>query len=156
MSRRIALLLLSLLLLAVPVLTAAAEEELFDTAAAAAAREQGIAALRHRNIDAAIEAFEDAVAAAPDAESYYLLGYAYYVKGKAGDAESRQKAMENFNQAYEINPNFTPSKFKPEDITMPGAQQPAAQSLGAAAPESKKEPVPASAAQPQTAPTGTK
>ncbi|MDH4162884.1 MAG: tetratricopeptide repeat protein [Nitrospirota bacterium] len=143
---RTALILMSLVIFSAMLSPARAEEELFDTKAAAAYREQGVNLLKQKNYDAAIDALEDAVASAPDAESYYLLGYAYYIKGKkTGDAESRMKAVENFNQAYQINPNFSPNKFKPEDITMPAAGQTEEQPLGAAAPE-KQAPQPASAA----------
>ena len=152
MRIRIALIMLFTLFFSSMPLPASAEEDLFDTEAAATYREQGLAALRHKNFDAAIDAFEEAIAASPDADSYYLLGYAYYLKGKkTGDEESRMKASENFSQAYQINPNFTPSKFKPEELVAPPAGQ--AEGLGAAAPASKRETPPA--AQPKSAPTGT-
>jgi tetratricopeptide (TPR) repeat protein len=103
--------------------TAGPEEELFDTKAAAAHMEKGVHLLKAKKIDAAIEEFEVAVAAAPEAEAYYLLGYAYYLKGRTGDEDARQKAIENFDMAYQINPNFSPNKFKPsEPITVPGTQ----------------------------------
>jgi len=156
MPMRISLILLSLAMFVGLLSPALAEEELFDTKAAAEYRQQGIESLRHKDYNAAIEAFEDAVASSPDAESYYLLGYAYYMKGKMGDDESRIKAVENFNQAYQISPNFTPSKFKPEDITMPAAGQPGEQSLGDAAPATRKDAAPApQAPQPKSETTAT-
>jgi len=162
MRTRLALFLLFLLLCSS--LPSSAEEELFDTQTALTYRDQGLAALRHKNYDAAINAFEEAVSVSPDAESYYLLGYAYYLKGKTGDGESRQKAIENFNQAYQINSNFTPSKFKPEELVMTPAGK--AEGIGAAAPAAKQEtqaaPVPpksepstTTAPQPATGPTST-
>ncbi len=144
MRMRFSLLLLFVLLFnAVPSIAPAEEENLFDTEAATTYREQGLTALRHKNFDAAIEAFEDAVAASPDAESYYLLGYAYYLKGKAGDGDSRQKAVENFNEAYQIDPNFTPSKFKPEEMMAPQAGGEGEQTLGGMAPAGKQAATPA-------------
>ena len=38
------------------------------------------------------------------------------MKGKtSNDNGSRKKAVENFDKAYELNPNFTPTRFKPEE-----------------------------------------
>jgi tetratricopeptide (TPR) repeat protein len=88
-------------------------EEPFDTATAAKHVEQGVAFLKAKNFDAAINEFEEAASVNPDAEAYYYLGYAYYLKGKKGDGESRKKSRESFEKAYEINPNFTPSRYKP-------------------------------------------
>jgi tetratricopeptide (TPR) repeat protein len=55
-----------------------------------------------------------------EAEAYYYAGYAYYLKGRSGDEDSRQKSVEYFDRAYEINPNFSPNKFKPTE-PVPGA-----------------------------------
>ena len=128
------------MLFAVPALAPAAEEELFDTKAAAANIEKGMKHLKAKKYDAAIEALEEAVAAAPNAEAHYWLGYAYYMKGRKGDEDARQRSIENFEQAYQINPNYTPSKLKPETIMAPGAQQAGESSLSSAAPASKLEP----------------
>ena len=133
---------------------AAAEEELFDTKAAAAHIEKGIHHLKSKKTDAAIQEFEEAVAAAPEAEAYYLLGYAYYLKSKSGDEDARQKSIENFDMAYQINPNFSPNKFKPaEPIAVP-AGKPSGESIPATlAPASKLAPAPPAApAQPQSPP----
>jgi tetratricopeptide (TPR) repeat protein len=92
-----------------------AGEELFDTKAAAVHVEKGITHLKEKKYDAAIKELEEAVTIDPDAEAYYYLGYAYYMKGKKGDAESRKKSVESFDKAYELNPSFTPSRFKPAD-----------------------------------------
>ncbi len=101
---------------------ARAAEELFDTKAASAHIEKGINHLKSKNYDAAIKEFEESASVSPDAEPYYYLGYAYYMKAKkTNDPESRKKSMENFAKAYELNPNFTPSRFKPE-ATPPEAE----------------------------------
>jgi tetratricopeptide (TPR) repeat protein len=131
-----------LTLFLVPALAPAEEEELFDTKTAVASMEKGSKLLAAKKYDEAIEALEEAVAAAPNAEAHYLLGYAYYMKGRKEDNEdARQKAIENFDQAYQIDPNFTPSKFEPETITAPGAAQSSDEMTpAAAAPASKLEP----------------
>src|SRR5512136_2569866 len=132
-------LLVLLVMVASPVM--AAEEDLFDTKAAIEQREKGRQLLNTRKYDAAIEALEEAVNAAPDAEAYYLLGYAYYMKGKSGDEESRQKAKENFEEAYQLDPNVSPNKFKPgEPVPAPASAPAGEQSLGAAAPAGKQAP----------------
>jgi tetratricopeptide (TPR) repeat protein len=135
--------------------TAVAEEELFDTKAAAAHIEKGIHLLKAKKTDAAIQEFEEAVAAAPEAEAYYLLGYAYYLKSKTGDDDARQKSIENFDMAYQINPNFSPNKFKPaEPINLPGGNPSGEATPAAVAPASKLAPAPPAApAQPQAPPT---
>ncbi len=92
-----------------------AEEELFDTKAASQHLDQGVAYLKAKNFDAAISEFETSAGINPDAEAYYYLGYAYYLKGRTGDEESRNKSRENFERAYEIDPNFSPSRFKPTE-----------------------------------------
>jgi tetratricopeptide (TPR) repeat protein len=89
-----------------------AEDELFDTAGAAALTNQGIQDLMVGHYDAAIEALEESVSIDPQAPAFYYLGYAYYMKSKKGDGESRTKAMENFDKAYEMDPSFTPVKIK--------------------------------------------
>jgi tetratricopeptide (TPR) repeat protein len=94
---------------------AVAEEDLFDTKAASAYLEKGIGHLRSQKYDAAINELEESVAIAPEAEAYYYLGYAYYMKGRSGDSDSRKKSIENFDKAYELNPNFSPNRFKPSE-----------------------------------------
>ena len=93
-----------------------AEEELFDTKEANSYFEQGIKYLQTKKLDSAVTALEESVSIAPNAEAYYFLGYAYYLKGRSGDAESRKKAIENFENAYELEPGFTPTKYKPENV----------------------------------------
>ncbi len=90
-------------------------EELFDTATATKHMEQGIAFLKAKKYDAAVGEFEESAEVNPDAEAYYYLGYTYYLKGRKGDDASRKKSRENFDKAYEINPNFSPSRFKPTE-----------------------------------------
>ena len=90
----------------------AAQEDLFDTKAAGALYEQGMNHLRSNKLEEAITAFEESLSIAPDARTYYFLGYAYYLKGKSGDIDSRKKAMESFEQAYELEPDFSPTKYE--------------------------------------------
>jgi tetratricopeptide (TPR) repeat protein len=94
---------------------AGAEEGLFDTKAAAEHIDKGIAHLKEKKYDAAVAELEEAVSINPDAEAYYYLGYAYYMKGRKGDAESRKKSIECFDKAYELNPGFSPGRFKPAE-----------------------------------------
>jgi tetratricopeptide (TPR) repeat protein len=121
-------------------LSAHAAEELFDTKAAVQHMEQGIAFLKSGNYDSAVEEFEESAAISPDAEAFYYLGYAYYQKSRKGDADSRSKSRENFEKAYEIDPNFSPTRFKPSEP--------------APAPVQKQEQT-APAAQPATQPSST-
>jgi tetratricopeptide (TPR) repeat protein len=98
------------------------EEPLFDTKAAAEDLEKGLGLVKAKKYDEAVQLFEEAAATNPDveAEAYYYAGYAFYLKSKSGDEDSRQKSIEYFDRAYEINPNFSPNKFKPTE-PMPGA-----------------------------------
>jgi tetratricopeptide (TPR) repeat protein len=114
MRRTMIKLLVSAVVLAA-VQLAYAEEDLFDTKAAAAHVEKGIDHLKEKKYDAAIKELEEAVTINPEAEAYYYLGYAYYMKGRKGDAESRKRSVECFEKAYELNPGFTPSRFKPAE-----------------------------------------
>ena len=114
---------------------ARAAEELFDTKAASAHIEKGINHLKSKNYDAAIKEFEESASVSPDAEPYYYLGYAYYMKAKkTNNPESRKKSMENFAKAYELDPNFTPSRFKPE-ATPPEAEEAKQKKAEPAAPD---------------------
>lgn len=114
MRRTLVILLVSAVVLT-GVQLAYAGEELFDTKAAAVHIEKGVAHLKEKKYDAAINELEEAVTINPDAEAYYYLGYAYYMKGRKGDAESRKRSVECFDKAYELNPGFTPSRFKPAE-----------------------------------------
>jgi tetratricopeptide (TPR) repeat protein len=87
-------------------------EDLFDTAAAAKHMDQGFTFLKAKKYDAAVKEFEEAASVNPDAEAYYYLGYAYYIKGRNGDEESRKKSRENFAKTYEIDSNFSPTRVK--------------------------------------------
>src|SRR3990172_5422312 len=114
-----------------------AGDELFDTATASKHMEQGISCLKAKDFDAAITEFDESAAIAPEAEVYYYLGYAYYMKSRTGDGESRRLSRENFEKAYEIDPNFSPTRFKPSEpaprhatksvATAPVAPEPATQ-----------------------------
>jgi Tfp pilus assembly protein PilF len=128
------LILMLALLFAVGVQMAAAEEELFDTKAAESYLEKGISHLRTKNVDAAVDALEESVSIAPEAEAYYYLGYAYYLKGRGGDGESRKRSIESFEKAYELNPQFSPSRFKPAENAEPGKQMNPEPGLPAAPP----------------------
>jgi len=119
MRKTLVLVVICLLLSAITAV-ASAEEELFDTKAAAVHLEKGLAQLRAKNLDAAIEELEESVSIDPDAEAYYYLGYAYYLKGRSGDAASRKKSIDNFDKAYELDPNFSPNRHKPAEI--PGSR----------------------------------
>ena len=90
-------------------------EEVFDTATASRHLEQGISHLKAKDFDAAITEFDESASISPEAEAYYYLGYAYYMKSKKSDGENRQRALENFDRAYEIDPNFSPTRFKPSE-----------------------------------------
>jgi tetratricopeptide (TPR) repeat protein len=117
-------------------------DEVFDTATASKHLEQGISHLKAKDFDAAITEFDESASISPEAEAYYYLGYAYYMKSRKGDGENRQKALENFDRAYEIDPNFSPTRFKPSE---PAPQQ-------TATPTPAAEPVALQPAAPQ-APT---
>ena len=112
-------------MLSMAAVPAFAAEEVFDTATASKHLEQGISHLKAKDYDAAITEFDESAAVSPEAEAYYYLGYAYYMKGKKSDGENRQKALENFDRAYEIDPNFSPTRFKPSEPVPQQATSPA-------------------------------
>jgi tetratricopeptide (TPR) repeat protein len=107
-------------------------DELFDTAAASKHIERGISFLKAKDFDAAIKEFDESATIAPEAEAYYYLGYAYYMKSRKMDGESRRMSLDNFEKAYEIDPNFTPTRYQPSETPPPRA---------AAAPSPKAAPV---------------
>ncbi len=121
-----------------------AEEELFDTKAASEHIEKGIAQLKAKNFDAAIAEFEESATISPEAEAYYYLGYAYYLKGRSGDDESRKLSRENFEKAYEIDPRFSPTRYKPPEPALEKEQQPAQKANQA--PAMTEQPAPSSPA----------
>ncbi len=106
-----------------------AADELFDTAAATELTNQGVADLMVGRYDAAIEALEESAGIDPQASAFYYLGYAYYMKSKKGDDKSRTSAMENFNKAYELDPNFTPIKIKADEPAPAAPSSPTAPQL---------------------------
>jgi tetratricopeptide (TPR) repeat protein len=119
-----------------------ASDEIFDTATASKHLEQGISHLKAKDFDAAIVEFEESASIAPEAEAFYYLGYAYYMKSRKTDGEDRQKSLENFNEAYEIDPNFSPTRFKPSEPPPPQAVAPPA-AAEPIAPEPAEEQAPA-------------
>ncbi len=127
-----------------------AAEDLFDTNAAEKHIDQGIVFLKAKNFDAAIKEFDEASVILPDAESYYYLGYAYYLKGRSGDADSRKKSLEYFDKTYEIDPNFSPTRYKPAEAEVTEPRQPAKQEAATppAAPQPARPAEPAQPAQP--------
>ena len=90
-------------------------DDLFDTATASKLLESGISHLKAKDFDAAISEFDESASISPEAEAYYYLGYTYYMKSRKGNGENRQKALDNFDRAYEIDPNFSPTHFKPSE-----------------------------------------
>jgi tetratricopeptide (TPR) repeat protein len=107
---------------------ALAAEELFDTKAAAQHKEKGVALLQQKNYRAAVKEFEEASTIEPDAEAFYYLGYAYYMDAKTTDNEqSRKLSMENFQKAYDIDPNYTPTKLGAVETPPPASKKPAPQ-----------------------------
>jgi len=149
------------LMLGLVTLTAHAADELFDTKAAAEHIDKGIAYLKAKNFDDAVREFDESASISPEAEPYYYLGYAYYLKSRKGDEESRKLSLENFQKAYEIDPNFTPTRYKPAELSpLQRSQQPQTnatlapsmtqqQTAPAAEPEPQK---PAETEKPQTTP----
>ncbi len=107
-----------------------ATEELFDTRAAEKHIEQGITFLKAKNFDAAIKEFDEASVILPDAEAYYYLGYAYYLKGRSGDTDSRKRSLEYFDKVYEIDPNFSPTRYKPGETEVMEIKKPSKQEAG--------------------------
>ena len=107
-------------------------DEVFDTATASKHLEKGISYLKAKDFDAAITEFDESASISPEADAFYYLGYAYYMKSRKGDGENHKKALENFDQAYEIDPNFSPTRFKPSEpapqqtATPPPAAEPVA------------------------------
>jgi tetratricopeptide (TPR) repeat protein len=121
---RIPALVLFILLGATP-LAGHAGDELFDAKAATRHIEQGLAHLKAKNFDAAVHEFEESAAIYPDAEAYYFLGYTYYLKSRNGDGDSRRLSLEYFEKAYEIDPNFAPTRYKPAQPAPETPRQPA-------------------------------
>lgn len=137
------------ILLGLAPLAAHAADELFDTKEASQHIDQGIALLKAKNFDAAVSEFEKSAELNPDAEAYYYIGYAYYLKGRSGDEESRTLARENFEKAYEIEPNFSPTRYKPPQ---PAAFAPQPQSEVSATPAEAPPAAPQSQAAKSAAP----
>jgi len=78
-------------------------EELFDLNAAQAHFQQGLQYYFQKQYPDAIHEFEETVKINPDdARGYYFLGYSYY------QLREMEKAQEAFDQAYQLNPQYTP------------------------------------------------
>jgi len=111
-----------------------AQDELFDTKTAGTHVEKGLALLKEKKYDDAIAEFEEAADIYPAAESYYYLGYTFYLKGKKNDAASMKKSRENFDKAYELDPNFAPGKTRPVETIPPGTEIKSVESASTPAP----------------------
>lgn len=77
--------------------------------------EKGLQAYLKKDYRSAVKYLKEYVSQNPDAEAYYLLGYAnYMVKRKSGPKKGRRnfwgdtETAEYFRQAYLIDPNITP------------------------------------------------
>jgi phospholipid-binding lipoprotein MlaA len=83
---------------------------LFAAAASAAVPEEandfqsGVQYYNNKNYKAAVNQFREYVGNNPDPSAYYLIGYSMYKLGKLGEAD------EYFNEAYLIDPGFSPEK----------------------------------------------
>jgi tetratricopeptide (TPR) repeat protein len=115
-------------------------DELFDNATALRHMDQGISFLKAKDFNAAINEFEESAAIAPEAEAYYYLGYAYYMKSRKVDGESRRLSRENFEQAYEIDPNFSPTRYKPSEPASQPTTTPSTTAVPVAPPPAAQEP----------------
>ncbi len=83
--------------------TGAWTEELFDLNASQTHFQNGLQYYFQSQYPAAIHEFQEALSINPDdARSYYFLGYAYYRLGEL------EKAQEAFDQAYQLNPQYSP------------------------------------------------
>jgi tetratricopeptide (TPR) repeat protein len=80
--------------------------------------------LKVKDFDAAIKEFDESATIAPEAEAYYYLGYAYYMKSRKMDGESRRMSLDNFEKAYEIDPNFTPTRYQQSEPAPPHTAAP--------------------------------
>ena len=78
-------------------------EELFDLNAAEAHFQKGLQYYFQKQYPAGIREFEETLRINPDdARGYYFLGYSYYQLREMG------KAQEAFDEAYRLNPQYTP------------------------------------------------
>ncbi len=68
--------------------------------------QKGIAYYSRGHFRAAVKYLEPYVKDNPDPKIYYLIGYSYY------KMREMKKAMEYFNDAYLIDPDYAPSKRK--------------------------------------------
>ncbi|MGD1076449.1 MAG: tetratricopeptide repeat protein [Thermodesulfovibrionales bacterium] len=68
--------------------------------------DKALRAYLKKDFKAAVKYLKEYVAQNPDADAYYLLGYANYKLKK------RKDAMGYFREAYLIDPNFTPKAIE--------------------------------------------
>ncbi len=71
----------------------------------------GLAAFKKRRFSKAEAEFQKAVAADPSsAAANFYLGYTYYkiAEPRRRDSAGKQKALEYFDKAFELDPSFTP------------------------------------------------
>jgi Flp pilus assembly protein TadD len=89
------------LVLLVP--TGLGAEELFDLHAAEAHVQKGLQHYFQKQYVDAIREFQETLNINPDdVRSYYFLGYSYY------QLREMEKAQQAFDQAYRLNPQYTP------------------------------------------------
>jgi tetratricopeptide (TPR) repeat protein len=115
MTHTISLFVILIAMLSMAAAPAFPVEELFDSSTASKHMEQGVMCLKEKDFDAAIREFDALAAISPEADAFYYLGYAYYMKGKKGDGDARIKSLENFDKAFEIDPSFSPTRYKPPE-----------------------------------------
>ena len=78
-------------------------EELFDLNAAETHFQKGLQHYFQKQYSDAIQEFQETISINPDdARSYYFVGYSYY------QLREMDKAQEAFDQAYQLNPQYTP------------------------------------------------
>ena len=78
-------------------------EELFDLNAAESHFQKGLQYYFQKQYPAAIQEFGETVEINPDdVRGYYFLGYSYY------QLQKMEKAQEAFDQAYQLNSQYTP------------------------------------------------
>jgi Tfp pilus assembly protein PilF len=83
--------------------TGTGAEELFDLNASQTHFQNGLQFYFQNQYPAAVHEFQEALSINPDdARSYYFLGYAFYRLGEM------EKAREAFDQAYQLNPQYSP------------------------------------------------
>jgi len=94
--------------------TSVSAGELFDTEKAKQHFNVGLDLYFKMNYENAIREFQEAAQIDPEnANAYYFMGYAYY------KLKDMKKAMEVFDQAYEVDAKYSPMKNAPADENPP-------------------------------------